>query len=358
MIIPLEVIGQNLVVDPSFDQYKRCPTHVTTDITKFPLKFWDVPTSGTPDYFNTCVKEKSISTLKRQLSIREPRTGDGYVGIIARKSLFDSWYEYVQTELTSPLEIGVDYYVEFYIYLYEESMFSASQIGAYFSSKAVDTAIVKVLDVTPQVVTTDNISYTDDWVKISGVFKARGGERYLVIGAFGQRKHFQRTNRKRHPRKRSSYYFIDDVCVTALKEGETYSCSGEEESHQEYTEIHAKKTWQSGEVFTLKNVLFETGSTVLDTSSYQELNEIVNVLIEQKSLNIEISGHTDNVGQEFDNFRLSKNRAKSVRDYIISQGISKDRITYKGYGSKEPVTSNDTVEGRKKNRRVEIRVLE
>ena len=73
---------------------------------------------------------------------------------------------------------------------------------------------------------------------------------------------------------------------------------------------------------------------------------------------IEISGHTDNQGGEAYNQKLSENRAKSVFEYLLNNGIDKSRLSYKGYGEEKPVDSNDTEEGRANNRRTEFKILE
>jgi outer membrane protein OmpA-like peptidoglycan-associated protein len=74
-------------------------------------------------------------------------------------------------------------------------------------------------------------------------------------------------------------------------------------------------------------------------------------------MKIEIHGHTDNTGDEAKNQKISENRAKAVREYIISKNIEPKRISYKGFGSKQPIKLNNTEEGRKKNRRVEFLIL-
>lgn len=109
--------------------------------------------------------------------------------------------------------------------------------------------------------------------------------------------------------------------------------------------------------FTLKNVLFDTGKSSLKTSSYQELNELVELLTLKPDLNIEIAGHTDNVGSEEANQLLSENRAKTVLNYLATQGIDKNRLIAKGYGSTLPVADNATDSGRRQNRRTEIHIL-
>lgn len=109
--------------------------------------------------------------------------------------------------------------------------------------------------------------------------------------------------------------------------------------------------------FTLENVLFDTGKSTLKSSSYAELNELVNLLKLKPEINIEIAGHTDNVGSNDSNQTLSENRANTVMKYLSDHGIDSDRLQAKGYGSSYPVADNSTETGRKQNRRTEIHIL-
>jgi len=117
------------------------------------------------------------------------------------------------------------------------------------------------------------------------------------------------------------------------------------------------KKLKSGEIMVLKNIFFETNQFDLLESSFPELNKLVVLLIENPSLRIEISGHTDNVGTTVYNNELSKKRAKSVYDYLLRMGFSNERMEFKGYGFLKPLDTNDTESGRSKNRRTEIKVL-
>lgn len=114
---------------------------------------------------------------------------------------------------------------------------------------------------------------------------------------------------------------------------------------------------ESGTKFELRNVFFETGKFELKSTSTNELNYIVEILKSNPSLKILVAGHTDNVGNEVNNKLLSDNRAQSVMKYLIEKGIGADRLTAKGFGSSKPLISNDTEEGRAKNRRTEIEIL-
>jgi len=111
-----------------------------------------------------------------------------------------------------------------------------------------------------------------------------------------------------------------------------------------------------GALTTLKNIFFETGKATLKDESFQQLNTVVEFMKDNPTLKLEISGHTDNVGALAYNLKLSENRAKSVVNYLVSQGIGADRLTFKGYGSKQPVAPNTTAAGKAQNRRVEFKI--
>lgn len=114
---------------------------------------------------------------------------------------------------------------------------------------------------------------------------------------------------------------------------------------------------EAGTKFELRNVFFETAKFDLKTTSYPELNYIVDILKTNPSLNILIAGHTDNIGNTANNQTLSENRAKAVMNYLIEKGIPAERLSAKGYGASKPIQSNETEEGRAKNRRTEIEIL-
>jgi len=107
----------------------------------------------------------------------------------------------------------------------------------------------------------------------------------------------------------------------------------------------------------LKNVLFVSGSAELLSMSEMELNRLVQLLEDHPKLNIRINGHTDNVGDTAANQVLSEARAKAVYAYLIKQGISAERLSYKGFGESQSIAENDTPEGRKLNRRTEFEVI-
>jgi len=121
-------------------------------------------------------------------------------------------------------------------------------------------------------------------------------------------------------------------------------------------EIKMKKIKVGGAVI-LRNVFFNTGAFDLLSESKIELQKLIEFLNLNKTVFIEIEGHTDNVGSEEMNQKLSESRAKEVYKYLINKGIDNNRMKYKGYGLTQPVSSNDTPEGRALNRRTEFIII-
>lgn len=105
--------------------------------------------------------------------------------------------------------------------------------------------------------------------------------------------------------------------------------------------------------FVLQGVQFDTGKATLTSGSSARLDTIVEYMTHKKSARIEISGHTDNVGNKKDNKKLSQQRADAVRAYLVAKGIDASRIQTVGYGDEQPIAPNDTPDGRQQNRRIE-----
>jgi outer membrane protein OmpA-like peptidoglycan-associated protein len=112
-----------------------------------------------------------------------------------------------------------------------------------------------------------------------------------------------------------------------------------------------------GKRFILNHVLFESGKSLMRAESYPELGKLINLLNQKPDWKVEISGHTDNLGNKSLNIQISLERAKTVQNYLISKGIAPHRISSKGLGSSQPIADNQSAEGRQRNRRVEFILL-
>lgn len=104
------------------------------------------------------------------------------------------------------------------------------------------------------------------------------------------------------------------------------------------------------------HIQFKTGSDVILEESYPNLDAVVAIMKSNSAYNLDLGGHTDNTGNAALNLDLSKKRAAAAKQYLMTKGITANRMTSDGYGSSKPVATNDTAEGRKENRRVEFNI--
>ncbi len=111
-----------------------------------------------------------------------------------------------------------------------------------------------------------------------------------------------------------------------------------------------------GLIVSMSDVLFDTGQYSLKSGAREKLAKVAGILLAYPGLNIEVGGYTDNVGSDGMNQTLSENRARSVRDYLVQEGVLTNSVSAKGFGNTLPVASNDNSSGRQQNRRVELLV--
>jgi OmpA-OmpF porin, OOP family len=113
----------------------------------------------------------------------------------------------------------------------------------------------------------------------------------------------------------------------------------------------------SGETIRLNNLIFPQGKAVIDPKSFNELDEVAQMMKENSKMVIQLEGHTDNQGSAKANLKLSEDRVEAVKKYLVSKGIAKDRVKTKALGGSQPLSNEMTQEARAKNRRVEMRIL-
>jgi outer membrane protein OmpA-like peptidoglycan-associated protein len=160
--------------------------------------------------------------------------------------------------------------------------------------------------------------------------------------------------------------------LVSLPSGRNYGIAVTMEDYlffSENVDLPASKTYQEiekdielnkleiGKKIVLRNIFYDFDKATLRPQSIAELDRLVKLLVENPTIRIEISSHTDNVGSAAYNERLSEQRALSVVDYVLKKGIKKERIEYKGYGFREPIAPNDSDQGRQLNRRTEFKIL-
>ena len=152
----------------------------------------------------------------------------------------------------------------------------------------------------------------------------------------------------------------DDVIITFNKDGFAFnshyvSYDDTSFSTPSKLNVHIDKL-EEGKTFTLNNIYFETDSFDLNRTSRIVLSAFVEYL-ERNNIELMISGHTDNIGSSDHNLDLSERRAYSVYSFLLENGIDGSRLTYKGFGDSVPIQDNSTAEGRSKNRRTEVTII-
>ncbi len=152
-----------------------------------------------------------------------------------------------------------------------------------------------------------------------------------------------------------------DIFITGFKDSSTYNvldipALGQNKFYKNPFTVNLE--FDPPKTFVLDNVEFDFGKYSLRPLSYAALDDLVDYLNRKPNERIEIGGYTDNVGSDAKNLVLSLERAKAIVAYLVSKGISNDRLVAKGYGAEEPIEENDTEEGRQKNRRTEVKILD
>ena len=357
-----KIYAQNLVANPSFEEYTDCPSGLTEF---YKVKNWSSPNKGTPDYFNTCCdslqselsayRSPTAGVPRNRLGIQRAKNGKAYSGIIVLDER-PPIIEYLQAKLLQPLVAGQHYCVNMYVSLADYSRFAIDKIGIYFSKENISMNEWKPIEAVPQIVSHENVILNSSvkWTLVSGELEAAGGEQFLIIGCFEKpenlKKERTKVNKDQVPYGLSdilSYYYIDEVSVK-LREG-TQPCfeavslrASAKQDTVLYFENLTQHEIKAGNSIVLKNIFFETARSKLLGESFVELNKLVFILTKQyPKMKIEINGHTDNAGDAKYNRQLSEDRAKSVVKYLLSKGIDYHRLSFHGFGFTNPIADKD-----------------
>ena len=335
--------GQNLVINPSFERNTGCP--------KFNESIslcagWFRSHAFSADYFHSCVprnQRMNLGVPNNLFGYQEARSGDAYAGI----SFIN---EALVSRLNRPMVKDSIYRIEFFVNLSDSSNVGTRYLGMYISNREIryrtDSRMLIssfILEHSPQIQNpTDRyLIDTENWTSISGTYTAKGGEQFIAIGGFypyhDSLVHVIRPKRGlkksyRDWEKHVGYYYVDDVSV-----------------------IPFGMNWQTDIYYLLRYVYFDFDEIELLPESVDELNRLSAHLKKHPTYNINIKGHTDDLGTDEYNRVLALNRAEAVVDWLINNGdIDPIRITYISAGRHEPIADNETEEGRSRNRRVEF----
>lgn len=338
---PVEII-KNIVPNGSFENYRKKSGNIKQAIP------WQQIASV--DFYQEPISNDTSSQ-------KGARTGKCYAGLRFQKK----YKEFLQVKLAEPLHRGTTYEFEMYVRLAFWSNASLKSFGALFTKMGYksknDVVRAALID---SVSKKSSFINGYHWFKISGKYLADGGEKYVTIGNFAPnvKKDMVRMNIFKFGFK-EAYYFVDDISMVKAKEAVEkvkVEIVGSFNVDAQDSVLEVKKDVKVGEKIALKNIFFENGHYYLLPESYSELNKLAQYLLRNPTMEVQINGHSDNVGSKGKNQKISEQRAREVFEYLIKKGVQ-NKMYFKGYGSSLPIASNDDDIGRAKNRRVEFEII-
>lgn len=341
--------------NPSFESSKKCAYSI--GMLTAVADNWNSPNMATPDFFNACSQGLNgipNNFIGNQISFH----GENYAGFYLLTNR--NYREYVQGKLNDSLIKDKTYELQFHISLAESSDLALTEIGVTFTEGKIRSYNDKILTEKEMqkskagtisqhfipIPKRDNYMY--DWTKMRYVFRATGLEKFIIIGNFNSARK-TKTITAGKPGTNISYYYLDQISLKEVSESEA--------TEYVLNKQEMLKKLDSNETLILDDVNFDFDSDVLTESGKIAIEKFWN-LIADYHRNILISGHTDAIGTDEYNLDISLKRAQRIADYLIEKGYNSEQISIEGCGENEPIDSNETDEGRSKNRRVEIRAID
>ena len=219
LVITLLILGVrisngqiNLVPNPGFDSVTTC-NFGAGGLYQGIVPFWDSPSNGSPDIFNTCCTNLGFKVPNIGYGYQQTHSGSGFAGCSLFISNQSDYREYIQVKLDSTLIAGKQYCVSFYVSLANISRYAISNIGLYFSNTHTYVPNDSTLNLIPQINNSNIITDTANWTLISGQYIASGGEQYIIIGNFTPEYLTDSLKVNNSTVENYAYYFFDDVSI-------------------------------------------------------------------------------------------------------------------------------------------------
>lgn len=348
-VTSLHSFGQNLIKNPKFDEYLNY--YDKNENLVYQPKGWYYVDSlfNHPLYFSTDrYLDKSIKLRVHPDSALINR-GE-IANYISINILPDVQRAY--SVLEKPLVKGEKYHFSIDIKAFRKSNYFADLLIGFRDTvdTCMDSCLYQLQLVIPDSLCFENLYY--NWLTLSTDFEATGKEKVIVVTS-GSKTDYKKMIDSNIDKflimnmggPRRLRYLIDNLSLTRI----------EQETENFYTLKY--DSLKAGEKIILNDIYFDFNKSELRCDSYNELNRLIKYLDDNKNVEIEVSGHTDSFGTGDYNEKLSLDRAKAVTIFLEGKGIAPERLSYKGYGENQPISSNDTSEGRQKNRRIEIMII-
>lgn len=342
------VFAQNLVLNHGLEDFS------VTD--SFP-KHW-LPINLTPDVYTEnparCVGSGRLYPPSSLLG--QKPAGKNCFGLMFGYNLDirQDYTEVIRATLSQPLEKGKQYEVNLYTIVSKIYVgFPLTEVSVYLTDEMLaqrqtDNYVVPYLSLTSQEFPRLNVR--NGWMKVSNIYTARGGEKYVYIGNFKgandailkKQMEYVTLEVGNYAKYGEAMYIYDNLEVIPL---EAPVIPQVPDYYTANKTISAEKT---------DPIYFDSGKALLREESFRILDKVAEFILENPNYRLEIQAHTDSDGNHKANQKLSLSRAKSVKYYLMSAGISAKRISYKWFAEKKPAAENKDANAKQLNRRVEF----
>ncbi|MBP2834197.1 OmpA family protein [Aquimarina sp. U1-2] len=327
---------QNLIPNPSFEEVHTALRRIEMEMQNFSImKDWKA-SINTPDAYHPQLElvkftHRSPNFLK-QFGKQDPRTGEGKVGMYIAGGTYK---EGVTAKLKRPLGAGKYYYFHMYVSLGEGiSNSCTSSIGSYFSARDPKITLTSKLQL--HVESSKMVCDTKQWVKVCGVYRAKGTEKYISLGYFSDSPRGKSVKGGKYD---TGYYFVDDVLLM---------------------EMRAPKNLVAGQICNMaldfSPIEFLIGESEIYTEIQKALDSYIQYVTIFKVNSVKIIGHADDAGSAFENEIMSAMRASNVKQYMIEKGVEESLIEIVAAGDTIPVVDEDSDLDPDSNNRVEIKI--
>lgn len=361
---------ENLVPNGSFEEFEQAPRRKE----QLELaKGWDNPTAAKSELYATDTRSRYIAIPDNMYGNAEPADGEGYAGLTTYAYRGKSTRSYLQAKLTTSLEERGLYCVKFKASLAERSRYASNNLSVSLDKSQPSSKSADNLSSSNPVYSdyNDIVDNREGWWEFCALYRAEGKEKYITIGNF-ETDDRTKTMQMDLPEKyaedgqiAAAYYFIDDVKVEPIKPGESCNCAGDR--------IPESKVIFSGSPQINDDMSLTEKVAAIDVYFYQyqaqvvsaaerTIDKVVDLLVENSSAKVTITGHTDNEEAELAENEatlrgLAMKRANLVKAYMVASGIDEARLTVKSMDNKAPVAKMATPISLAKNRRVEFEVV-
>jgi outer membrane protein OmpA-like peptidoglycan-associated protein len=368
----------NLVLNPSFESIDG----KLKKLTQINIaKDWDSPTALKADLFSSSISG-DIAVPRNIYGKEFAKDGQNYAGILCYSYNNKKPRTYLQSKLVKPLASGLEYCVTIHVSLADLSKYAIDNIGIHFSDEQItldkkgDIIFSNKAELSAVVSNEKSKIYKAryKWETICGIYQADGKERYITIGNFFNNKdtdYEKLTKIDSFPGTQlaEAYYYVDKVEVKLVEDPTSCNCNDAAKKKRESVIYHLDVDVDESLPMSVKlkknAIYFDVETYNLDPMFDNNLNYVINLLKDNPDLKLQLNGHIDNLEKDAikddpenkELINLGNYRSKSVKDFLMKNGISSERLSAQDVGSDQPASRGTSPFSLAKNRRVEFIIV-